>query len=53
MDNNEEFILFLDDIAEEEYVKKYGKAELPKTNDDERIFTELKKRLKNGDFDLK
>ncbi len=53
MSSNDDLILFLDDTAEEEFVKKYGKVELPKTKYDEKILEELKKRLKNGDYDLK
>lgn len=53
MNSADDLIIFLDDTVEEEYVKKYGKAEHPKTRDDEKILTELKKRLKNGDYDLK
>ncbi|MBE6903107.1 MAG: valine--tRNA ligase [Ruminococcaceae bacterium] len=51
--NEEILYMVLDDTAEEEYVKKYGKSELPKTKEDEKIFEDLKRRLKNGDFDLK
>ena len=53
MESNDGLILFIDDTAEEEYVRKYGKEELPKTKEDERILEELKRRLKNGDFDSK
>ncbi len=53
MNLNDELFLFLDDTAEEEYVKKYGKKELPKTKEDEKILAELKRRFENGHYDLK
>ena len=53
MNSNDDLILFLDDTAEEEYVKKYGKKVPPKTKEDEKILSELKRRLENGHYDLK
>ena len=52
MDNKENLFLFLDDTAEIEYIKKYGKTEPPKTKEDEKILEDLKIRFKNGEFNL-
>ena len=53
MDTNEELFMILDDTVEHEFFLKYGNLEPPITEEDEKIFKNLKRRLKNGDFNLK
>ena len=53
MEVNEKLFMVSDDTVEHEYFLKYGNSEPPITEKDKKIIENLKRRLKNGDFNLK